>query len=70
MDEKEALIFLEKVDSILRDLDHHEISYDYECFGGITVLELALLAKKLIRDYGFNADDFYLPNTKIWFDIN
>lgn len=70
MNEENAKILLEKIDSILRDFDNHEISFDYDFFGGLTHRDLVYLAKQLISDFGFNEDDYYITCTNVWYELD
>lgn len=68
MNLKEAKILLEKIDSILRNMEGHQISDDYEFFGEITYHDLVVLAKQLIIDFNISEDDYYFPCLKEWYE--
>lgn len=67
MNSKEAKVILEKIDNILRNMEGHQISDDYEFFSEITYHDLIVLAKQLIIDFDISEDDYYFPCLKEWY---
>ena len=70
MNIENAKILVEKIDSILRDFDNHEVSFDYDFFGGLTYRDLALVAKQLISDFDLDEEAYYSPWTNIWSELD